>query len=314
MTSISIALLVLAAAPSFAAKYDSSQDRAALRGAAIAANDAASRAAAVPLVPERAGEIKSDLDESVVQADLASHAAKNLETGAAKRAAEMAGELKGHGEPALTSVGKDLAAAVAVQQERHKNLLKDHGDLQNRVNALPDSNADKARLRSQLSDAFASLAIADSALNRAQGDAAGMTAAVADMELAQKRAGASAAELSAADAEVVRLAAALPSPVDEAKAATALLGQEPQGPNRTRAGQRISVPRDITGPLYTAADRASNRADDYRSRSAAFERAQSAFDDDKSDAAGAPDAAKKALDDASATQDRARGALDHPKP
>ncbi|HXS99106.1 MAG TPA: hypothetical protein VN915_00360 [Elusimicrobiota bacterium] len=313
MKKLLLALLVVAL-PALAAKYDPDQDRTALRQAAISANDAAARAAAVPLVPERSAEISADLDQSVVQADLASNAAKSLETGAFKRAAEMASELAGHGAPAPAAATKDLGGAAAAQRERWKSLSKDHDDLLGRVNALPDSNADKARLKSALSNSAASLAAADASLTRAEAGAAAMTTAVSEMELAQKRAQASNAELTAADSEVVRLDGALPPPVNEAKAATGLLGQEPQGPNRTRAGQKISVPRDITGQLFSAADRASNRADDYRSRSAAFERAQAAFDSAKNEAAGTPDVAKKALDDASSTQDDVRARLDHLKP
>jgi len=307
-------LVMLLTASSAFAKYDPSSDRYALRQAAISSNDAATRAAAVPLVPERAAEINADLDQSVVQADLAANAAKSLETGAAQRASEMAGKLKGNGEPAPAAAASDLASAAAAQRDRWKTLSKDHDDLKARADALPDSSAEKARDRAQLNDAATGLAAADAALTRAASGAATMAQGVADMELAQKRAQASASELTAADAEVARQDAALPAPVGDAKAATALLGQEPQGPNRTRAGQKISVPRDITGALFTAADRASNRADDYRSRSDAFARAQAAFDAAKGDAAGTPDAAKRSLDDASALQDQVRSRLDHPKP
>jgi hypothetical protein len=312
MKKLSLALLVLAV-PALAARYDPDQDRAALRQAATSANDAATRAAAVPLVPERAAEISADLDQSVVQADLASNAAKSLETGAFRRAAEMASELAGRGVPAPAASAKDLGAAAVAQRDRWKTLSQDHDSLSGRVNALPDSNTDKARLKTALNNSASSLAAADASLTRGEAAVAAMTAAVANMEFAQKRAQSSNAELTAADSEVIRLDVALPPPVAEAKAATGLLGQEPQGPNRTRAGQKISVPRDFTGQLFTAADRASNRADDYRSRSAAFERSQAAFDSAKSDGAGAPDAAKKALDDASSAQDDVRTRLDHPK-
>ena len=313
MKKLLLALLVVAV-PALAARYDPDQDRAALRAASISSNDAATRAAAVPLVPERAAEISADLDQSVVQADLASNAAKSLETGAFTRAAEMASELAGHGAPAPAATAKDLGTAAAAQRDRWKTLSQDHDSLLGRANALPDSNTDKSRMKSALSNSASSLSAADVSLTRAEGAVTAMTAAIAGMELAQKRAQASNAELTAADSEVVRLDGALPPPVNEAKAATALLGQEPQGPNRTRAGQKISVPRDVTSQLYSAADRASNRADDYRSRSTAFEHAQAAFDSAKSDGAGTPDAAKKALDDASSTQDDVRSRLDHAKP
>jgi hypothetical protein len=307
-------LIITAFAVPALANDDPSSDRAALRQAAVSANDAATRAAAVPLVPERAAEISSDLDQSVAQADLAANAAKSLETGAAKRGDEMTGELKGRGEPAPSSAAKDLAAATAAQRARWTTLSKDHDDLQARADALGNDNTDTAFLESKLKDAAVTLSAADAALTRGAADAATMARSADDMELARTRARASAAELSAADADVVRLDAALPPLVAEAKAATALLGQEPQGPNRTRAGQKISAPRDITGALFTAADRACNRADDYASRSAAFARAQSSFEAARSDAAATPDAAKKSLDDASAAQDAVRSRLDHPRP
>ena len=309
-----LGLLLLAAAPAFAGKYDPDQDRAALRQAASASYDAATRAAGVPLVPERAAEIKADLDESLVQSGLASNAAKNLETAAGKRAGEMAGELKGHGAPAPSSDAKDLNDAAATQRARWKSLSKDHDDLSAKVSALPDTNKDKPELKTLLAHSADSLTAADAALGKAEAAATAANAAVEQMELAEKRARNSAAELTPQDADVVRLADALPPPVSEAKDATGLLGQEPQGPNRTRAGQKISVPHDLTSQLYSAADRACNRADDYRSRSAAFDRALAAFASAKSSAAPALAAAKPALDDADKTQAGVRDRLDHPKP
>jgi hypothetical protein len=311
MKKLSLALLVLSA-PAFA-KYDPDSDRAALRQAASSSYDAAGRAAAVPLVPERAAEIRADLDESLAQANLAANDAKNLETGASNRADEMSGELKGRGAPAPSSAAKDLAGAAASARTRWMALSKDRDGLKARVDVLPDANKDKAELKTLLERSSASLAAADEALTHAESAATAMAAGVAAMALAQKRAKASAAELAAADAEVIRRTDLLSPPVADAKAATALLGQEPQGENRTRAGQKISIPRDVTGLLYSAADRACNRADDYRSRSDAFGRAQAAFTSAQGDGS-ALDAAKPALDDADGTQAGVRDRLDHPKP
>jgi hypothetical protein len=310
-----LALLLLAAAPAFAAAhYDPDQDRAALRQAASSSYNAATLAAGVPLVPERAAEIRADLDESLARANDASTAAKNLETAAVKRAAEMAGELKGHGAPAPSADAKDLSDAAALQRARWKSLSKDHDDLQARVFALPDTNRDKADLKSTLRAAGDSLAAADAALGRAEADASAAADTVAQMELADKRARSSAAELTPQDTEVIRLADSLPPPVSEAKDATGLLGQEPQGPNRTRAGAKISVPRDLTSQMYSAADRACNRADDYHGRSSAFDRALASFALAKSSGASDLAAAKSALDKADASQAGVRDRLDHPKP
>jgi hypothetical protein len=307
------ALLLLAAAPAFASHYDPDQDRAALRTAAGASYDAATRAAGTPLLPERAADIKSSLDESAAQANLASNTAKNLETAAVKRAGQMAGELKGRGAPAPASDAKDLNDAAAAQRARWKTLSKDHDELQSRVAALPDTNTDKAGLNAALGRSDASLTAANAALGRAEAAAAAAGAAVEQMEVAEHRARNSAAERSAADAEVSQFADALPPPVSEAKNATDLLGQEPQGVNRTRAGQKLAAARDLTGQLFSAADRACNRADDYRSRSAAFDRAQAAFASAKTAGAAATEA-KTALDQADSTQSGVRDRLDRPKP
>jgi hypothetical protein len=293
-------------------KYDPDQDRAALRQAARASYDASSNAVGIPLLPEKAADIKAALDESLAQANLASNRAKSLETTASQRADAMAGELKGHGAPAPASDAKDLNDAAAASRARLKTLSKDHDDLQARVSALPDANKDKASLNAVLGNSAASLTAADSALTQAEAAGTTATAAVAAMALAEKRARHSADERSAADADVSRLDEALPAAVSDAKSAVDMLGQEPQSANRTRAGQKLAVPHDLTGQLYTAADRACNRADDYHSRSAAFDAAQADFDAAKTAGASTADA-KTALDSADSTQAGVRSRLDHPK-
>ncbi len=310
---LSILLLAAASALAAAAKYDPDEDRAALRQAARASYDASSNAVGIPLAPERAADIKAALDESLAQANLASNRAKSLETTASQRADAMAGELKGHGAPAPASDAKDLNDAAAASRARWKTLSKDHDDLPARVSALPHANKDKASLNASLVSSAASLTAADAALTQAEAAGAAATAAVSAMALAEKRAHGSADERAAPDAEVSRLDDALPPAVADAKAAVDLLGQEPQSVNRTRAGQKLAVPRDLMGRLYTAADRACNRADEYHSRSAAFDRAQADFDAAKTAGASTADA-KTALDSADSTQTGVRARLDRLKP
>ena len=317
MKSTQLALLLLAAAPALAAKYDPDGDRAALRSAANASYDAAGRAAGLPLETEKAADIKASLDECLARAGLASAAAKSLETAAGQRSNEMDGALKGHGAPAPDAAAKDSAAAAAVQRARWKSLSADRDELQSRVKALPDQNPDgksnKEDLNAALQRAAASLTAADRALGQAEAGAATAADSAGAMALARHRALESDGERAAADGEVVRQADALLPSVSDAKNAVDLLGTEPQSVNRTHAGDKLGAARELARQLDSAADRACNRADDFRSRSDGFDRAQAAFSSASSDGAAALAAAKAALDDADKTQTAVRDRLDHPK-
>lgn len=296
------ALLLIAPSFALAAKYDPDRDRAVLRQSADAAYQSAARAASLPLAPESAPGIKESLDDALASARLASEAAKTLETGASRRAGEMDGALKSLPDPPA-----DPGRA------RWKTLSGGQDGLRKRVDALPESDADKAELTGELDRAGASLTSADAALAKAEAAAKAAADAASAMKDAARRALGPGGERAEADGEVVRLTEALSSPVAEAKAAADLLGQEPQSVNRTRAGDKLVVPRELAGRLRAAADRACNRADDYRTLSAAFDRAQASASDARASGAAAAEA-KAALDEAERTQAGVRERLDRRKP
>jgi hypothetical protein len=309
MNSARIAVLLLAAAPVLASSYDPDQERAALRQAAKASYEAATRAAGLALSPERAADIKTSLDETLAQASLASNTAKNMEAEAFRRSAEMIGALNGRGAPAPAAAAKELSDGAAAARARWRALTADHDGMTARVAALPDQSRGKTDLAAALAASAASLAAAEDALGRAEAGASAAQAAVVQMAEEEGRARHAAEERSAASTEVSRTADVLPTEVAGAKSAVALLGQEPQGPNRTRAAQRLSVIADLANHLYSAADRACNRADDFRSRSAAFDRAKSEAAAALSAGAAAAAKAKAALDDADAAQTDVRSRL-----
>lgn len=297
------ALFLIAPTLALAAKYDPDHDRAVLRQNATDAYQSAARAAGLPLAPESIPGIKSSLDDALASARLASEAAKTLETGASRRAGEIDAALKALPAP-----------APEPPRARWKTLTDDRAGLQKRVNALPGSDPDKAELNDALDRAGASLSAADSAITKAEAAAKAAADAASAMKDAARRALGPGGERAEADGEVVRLTEALPPPVAEAKAAADLLGQEPQSVNRTRAGDKLTVPRELTRRLLSAADRACNRADDYRILSAAFDRAQADGTEARAAGAAAAAGAKEALDEAQRLQDRVRERLDRPKP
>jgi hypothetical protein len=301
-------ILLLLPSLALAGKYDPGEDRAALRRHASAAYDAAASAAGRPLEPQKAAVIKADLDESLAQARLAAESAKSLETAASLRADEMDNILKGKIGPLPEGAAKDLGDAAAAGRARWKTLTKDREELRRKVDALPDQkpdgkpNEEKARMKGDLDRAGAALDGADAALTAAESGAAVMTDAAARLKDARRRSLGPAGERKAADAEAAGVADDLPPPVAEAKAAVDLLDQEPKSVNRTRAGDKLGVPRELTRRLYAAADRACNRDGDFVGLSGAFDRARTAFEDARQAAGGKPDAAKALMDQAEAVQ------------
>jgi hypothetical protein len=320
MKSGQIALLLLAAAPSFAAKYDPDPDRIELRRSAAASYDAAVRAAGLSLEPGKIPEIKASLDDSVAQARLSSSTANGLDADAARRSAEMDAALKPGSGLAPDAAAKAAADAAGVQRARWKTLSSDQDDLTARIRALPDKNPDgsrnrtKAELEAALGRASASLGTADRSLASAETGAAGAPDAAAAMALARKRAKGPDAERAAADAEIQGLSALMPPPFSDAKAAVDRIGLEPQGVNRTHAVEKLVIARDLARELQSAADRACNRAEDFHALSTAFAWSAAAFASAGADGAAALSAAKTALDDAAKTQAGARDRLDRPKP
>ncbi|MFI5346162.1 MAG: hypothetical protein ACHQ51_07290 [Elusimicrobiota bacterium] len=307
-----IAVSLLTAVTVVAAKYDPAEERTALRQHANAAYSNADTAAGTPLEPGKAAAIKGTLDQTVAEANLAESSAKSLETAGYLRAGEMENALKGKDDAA-----KNVADGSQAARNRWKKLSSDQNELKAKVDALPDEkpagkpNEDKSRLKSTLDQAATYLNSADGNLTVAENGATAMLSSVDQMKSIKHRSQSPAAERKAADDEVASSADSLPSPVSEAKAAVDLLGQEPQAENRTRAGAKLGVPRDIARRLLSAADRACNRDGDFVSLSNAFDRAQGGYEDARKASDGKTEAAKALLDQAEAAQNDARSRLAH---
>lgn len=307
--STSIALLI-AAVPAVAfARYDPDADRAAFLRQARASYGAAANAAARPLEPGKVKDIDADLDETAEDARLAGEAAKTLESEAVKRAAEMDGALKGKDEEARAA-----ADAAAAGRARWKALTIGLTEQRARVGAMPDHrpdgqpNEEKARLGGLLDQTAASLATADEALT-----AAGAAASLADVNVgrmaeARRRSGRSAGERTAAVGEALKAQGELPALVATAKAAVALIGQEPQSVNRTRAGEALLDPRERARRMSGAAERAGNEADDFRRQSDRFDQAKTAYETARDDSRRRLGEAKSPLDQAEETLGRVRSA------
>lgn len=316
---IFLVFLLLGAIDASAAKYDPDADRAALRAAASASYDETVRAAGLPLVPEKAAAIKAGLGEGVRQARIAENEAKTIETEALRRADEMDAVLGGRGGPAPEAAARDFAAAAAALRER---CTKDSGaqaDLKKRVDAVPDkkedgsADPDKKVLKDLLGRAASALSDADAALKTAESAGAAMTDGAARMKSARKASRGPAAERARAAAQVVDGAEGLPEPVSGAEYAVDRLGQEPRQESKARAWAALDPLRDRTRDLLAAADRACNRADEFRARSDDFERGRADFAAAKASGAAAPAAAASSLDQAEKAQAEVQDRLDHPR-
>lgn len=306
--------------PAAAAKYDPDADRAALRGAANACYDETVRATGLALTPEKAGEIKTGLDEAVRQSKSAQEAAKTLEAEGQKRAAEMAAIAAGRGGPTPEPEAKDFAAAAAVQRSRWSQRAAEQAELRGRVDALPDKKDDgkpdpvKRELKELLGSAGGALDDADAALKRAEAAAPMMTDGAARLKAALKASAGPADERARYDAQVIAGAEDFPPAVGEAKSRVDMLGEEPREKSRARAWQKLEPLRDRARDILAAADRACNRADDFHGRSSDFDRGWADFDAARKSGAGAPAAAAAALDRAEKTQAGVKARLDHPHP
>ncbi|MDE2143141.1 MAG: hypothetical protein KGJ84_12095 [Elusimicrobia bacterium] len=307
-----IILFLLAPSVALAATYDPSDARTALEGHAAAAYTAADTAAGTPLEAEKAASIKANLDQAAAEAGLAENGAKSLETEGSLRAGEMKNALKGKDERA-----KSLADGSQTARNRWKKLTADQADLKAKVDALPDEkpagkpNEDKSRLKDTLDQAATYLQSADANLTLSENGASAMSSSVDQMTSLQHRSISPAEERKSADDDAVAAADSLPPPTAEAKAAVDLLGHEPQAENRTRAGSKLGVPRDITRRLLSDADRAGHRDEDFASLSDAFDRALAAFTDADKASDGKTDAAKGFLDQGEAAQNDVRSRLAH---
>ncbi len=296
-----LAVLVPAAR---AANYDPEPDRAALRHAAASCHSTVVDATGLPLLPEKAAAIGAGLDEGLRLARLAAVIARSLDDAAKARAAAMEAGTK---DAALDGKIKELAAPVAEQSARLKKLASEQAELEAKVDALPEE--ERKKLKPLAAKSAGLLARAGSALAPLDDALKAMAAAAPEMKDQKKRALGPLAELTAAAAGVVRAADEYAGPLDEAKARLGNLAQEPREAARARAWEKLALLRDAVVSLFQFADRACNRADDFRRRSEAYGDAAGAFEKARAAAVSGPGAAKDLLDAAHASQARLREKL-----
>lgn len=300
--------LVLPAAAS-AARYDPDADRAALRDAATACRTTVIDATGLALEPAKVPAIVKGLDEGSREAALASAAASSLDAAARARAGVMDSAAKSCASLRHREAYEPVAAAA----KRRDRAAAEATDLRTRVDALPDEAARK-KLGAALSKAEAALDAAAAALRPLDAAASAMTAECAAMAQAGRAADDPLVELSSAAAAALRAADGLPPAAAAAKERLAALTPDGDGPAKTRAAQALELARDAARALFESADRACNRADDFRRRSAAFEKSSSAWDRARATLAAGPFAAVGSLAEAEKALASVRDALDKPAP
>ena len=289
---LAAALLFLAPGRALAARYDPDADRSALRQAATLANSTVVDATARPLEPEQAPAISAGLDEGLRQAGLAADAARSLDAAAGRRAAVMEAGVK---ESALDRDLRELRDPVAAERRRWEKLSAERDALKAKVDALPEE--ERQKLRPLLARASGGLRAAAEALGPLEDSLAEMTARSLDMKERRLDSLAPLVEISSAAAGAIARAGELSPAAVEAKARLGALGQEPRAAARTRAWEKLELLRGLTRLLFQDADRACNRADEFRRHSSAYEEAAGAYDKARRAAAAGPAAAKSSLDE-----------------
>ena len=252
-------------APAWAARYDPDADRAVLRQAATLAHSTVVDSAGRALEPEQVPAITAGLDEGLRQARLASDAARSLDPATAKRSAEMEAGVKASSDLKI----KELSDPVAAERLRRERLSNQHEELKKKVDVLPDE--DKKKLLPLLAKAASALLSAADALRPLESSITIMSEQALEMKKTRQDSLGPLVELSSAVFGVIAHAEDLPAPMAEAKARLGALGQEPRNVARSRAWEKLELLRGITSTLFQAADRACNRADDFRRRSASYE-------------------------------------------
>lgn len=259
--------LLLPAAPAFA-RYDPDADRFALRRAATACTTTVVDATGLALLPEKVPAIMAGLGEGARQASLASSAARSLDDGAQRRAKEMEA-----GAGAAERKAKDLAEPVAAERLRADKLSAELDGLERRIDALPVEERDK--LKPLAARAAAALGSAGDALRPAEEAAKALAGLALDMKAVRREGLRPLGELAAGAAATIERAGESPRATAEAEATLASLGDAPA---RARAWEKLEVVRGVSRLLFEAADRACNRADDFRRVSAAYDDAANAFE------------------------------------
>ena len=275
-----------------ASRYDPDSDLAALRQAATLAHSVTVDATGLALEPEKVAAITAGLDEGLRQARLAADAARSLEAAAQKRGAEMASVVK---PAALDRKLKDFLAPIAAERRRWERLSSEHAELKTRVDNLPEE--ERQKLRPLLARASNALSSALDALRPLEKSATNAGELALVMKGAHQEALGPLVEVSTQTSWVIYSADNLPQALSEAKSRLGVLGQEPRHVARNRAWQQLELLRGITRQLFEAADRACNRADDFRRRSADFAKSADDFDA-RLTTGSALDGAKSLLDEA----------------
>ncbi len=299
-------LVALLVSPAYAARYDPDTDRAALRQAATSCRDTVVDATGRPLTPEQASLISAGIDEGRRLSLLAADAARSLDAAAKARGAAMEAGTK---ESALDGKIKELAAPVAVERARREKLSDAQEALKKRVDALPEE--ERKKLKPLLSKASVFLDKAGDALAPLESALKAMSTAAPEMKESRRDALGPLAETVAAVKEVNLAVEEYSLPLAEAQARIAALGSEPREAARARAWEKIVSLRDAVVRLFQSADRACNRADEFRRRSNEYEAAAQAFEKARATAAPGPSSAKEFLDGVQAAQARLRDQLPH---
>jgi hypothetical protein len=305
--SLMLAAVLLAPAPALAARYDPDADRAALRQAATLAHSTVVDATGRALEPEQVPTITAGLDEGLRQARLASDTARLLDAAAAKRAAEMEAGVKTSSDPKI----KELTEPIEAERHRWERLSNEHEELKKKVDVLPDE--EKKKLLPLLAKAANALGSAADALRPFESSIKLMSEQALEMKEARQDSLGPLVEISSAASGVIAHAEDLPAPMAEAKARLGALGLEPRNVARSRAWEKLELLRGITSTLFQAADQACNRADGFRRRSAAYERAYGAFEKARQAASSGPAGAKPLLDEAHKALAQVRERLEKPK-
>ncbi len=305
-TSLLCAVLLLAPSLARASRYDPDADRSALRQAAAASHAAVIDATGLPLLPEKVPAIAAGLDEGLRQAGVASEAARSLSAGAQKRAAETAAGVKAGSERRL----KDLSDPVAAERVRWDRLSSEQRDLKTKVDEL--SGDEKKKLLALLAKASDALRDAADGLRPLEEAVRIMGEQALEMKAAHQGGLGPLVEASSAAAAAIGHAESLPAPLAEAKARLAALGSEPREVARKRAWEALEPLRNDARLLYEAADRACNRADDFRRYSVAYGRAFDAFERARAAAGAGPVEAGSRLDEAEKLLERVRERLKKP--
>lgn len=292
-------IILLAPILASAARYDPDSDRFVLRQTATASRAAVVAATGLALEPEKASAIERGLDEGLRQARLAAGAARSLDAAARLRDAEMTAGIK---ENVLELKIKEAAAPIAVERVRWERLSADRSDLKKKVDELPDE--EKKKLLPLIAKAEGALNSAASALRPLEESVKLAGERALEMKDARARALGPFVEISSGAAGTIARAEDLAAPAAEAKARLGALGQEPRGVARSRAWEKLEPLRDVTRLLFEAADRACNRADDFRRHSATYQTASEAFEKSRLAAKAGPADAKAFLD--AADQELAR--------